>query len=119
MAPPRDIELSTLKTKEESLAHGSSYSTREPEYEDDEYIPSRLSRILDSFRRDPATFFPNDHLGHLESGNGHDANGRDDDGNHYYDLRQATIDNANSTLARKLKGRHLQMIAIGGSIGMT
>jgi hypothetical protein len=32
-------------------------------------------------------------------------------------LRLATLENAHSALARKLKGRHLQMIAIGGSIG--
>lgn len=34
-----------------------------------------------------------------------------------YDLRAANVKIANSTLSRDLKGRHLQMIAIGGSIG--
>ncbi|KXJ92444.1 amino acid permease [Microdochium bolleyi] len=35
----------------------------------------------------------------------------------YYDVRTANMHTAHSFLARKLKGRHLQMIAIGGSIG--
>jgi amino acid transporter len=38
-------------------------------------------------------------------------------GNHYYDLRAANRNTASTMLARELKGRHLQMIAIGGSIG--
>lgn len=35
----------------------------------------------------------------------------------YYDLRAANAKTANTALARELKGRHLQMIAFGGSIG--
>lgn len=115
MAPHRDIELNTLNTfklKEESLAQGSSYSMREPDY-DDILSPRHFQRFLDSFKRDPtSTFFPSDHLSQLESNAG-----REHDGAHYYDLRLATLETAHSGLARKLKGRHLQMIAIGGSIG--
>jgi amino acid transporter len=35
----------------------------------------------------------------------------------FYDLPAANARTANSALVRELKGRHLQMIAIGGSIG--
>lgn len=37
----------------------------------------------------------------------------------FYDLPAANARTANSALVRDLKGRHLQMIAIGGSIGKT
>lgn len=39
-------------------------------------------------------------------------------GDHYYDLGAANAKTANTALARDLKGRHLQMIAFGGCIGM-
>ncbi|KAL6916191.1 hypothetical protein FSST1_007686 [Fusarium sambucinum] len=35
----------------------------------------------------------------------------------FYDIRAANAKTANTALARELKGRHLQMIAFGGSIG--
>jgi amino acid transporter len=34
-----------------------------------------------------------------------------------FDANQAAYNTANTALVKKLKGRHLQMIAIGGSIG--
>lgn len=42
---------------------------------------------------------------------------RDHGGERYYDLRSANTKTASTLLARELKGRHLQMIAISGSIG--
>jgi amino acid transporter len=59
-------------------------------------------RVVDSFRRDPNAFISASSQRSAKGGFDHEAAAR------------AT---ANSGLARKLKGRHLQMIAIGGSIG--
>ncbi len=112
MTPYRDVELNTFntnETKEDSLAHGSSYSMREPEYEAEP--PPRFHRFIDTFRRDPNSTFLLSAV-HLDGPARQQHNG-----SHYYDLHLATLENAHIGLSRKLKGRHLQMIAIGGSIG--
>ncbi|QPG99560.1 hypothetical protein C2857_002076 [Epichloe festucae Fl1] len=112
MASPRDVELSNFKGKEDSFTHGSSYSMREPDYYD-ERTPRRIQRFIDSFKRDEnLSFFPSDHLSQVNSRTSQRRHGP-----HYYDLHMAALESANTGLARKLKGRHLQMIAIGGSIG--
>ncbi|KAA8642112.1 amino acid permease GAP1 [Aspergillus tanneri] len=59
-------------------------------------------RIWDSFKRDP-----NAHVTHGSSG----ADGKS------FDIEHAAEQTAASPLQRRLKSRHLQMIAIGGSIG--
>ena len=66
------------------------------------YSGSFLHRTLDDFKRDPTRTL----LANGPNGRTFDAEG----------AAQATAD---SPLVRKLKGRHLQMIAIGGSIGET
>lgn len=117
MAPHRDIELNTLnnlKAREDSVIRGSSSSMREPDYKGRSQQGFR--RFLDSFKPDEASasFFPSDHLSQVSSGTGASRSHGDP---YYYDLRAAAIQSAHIGLARKLKGRHLQMIAIGGAIG--
>lgn len=126
--PNRDIDMKKMfPIKEDSVARGSTYTMREPLYEDAAQ-PKRLERWVDSFRRDPnQRITPEDpleaiaaaeeaHPSHrsLLSGSGRAPSSYP---GYYYDVRQANLQTAHSHLARRLKGRHLQMIAIGGSIG--
>lgn len=82
----------------------NSGSIREPNYEETTIVNQPYyMRVIESFKRDPVLkITPNGVIG---------ANG------HVFHSDAAAQNTANSPLARKLKGRHLQMIAIGGSIG--
>ena len=73
----------------------------------DEKVESRKvhQRVWDSFKRDPNL--------HVTKKGVVGANGK------VFDEESAALATAHSPLARKLKGRHLQMIAIGGSIGVS
>lgn len=72
-------------------------------------------RVFDSFKRVPGA--------RLSGHRGYQVN--DDmeevrpEGERFYDVRAANARTANTGLSRELKGRHLQMIAIGGSVGMS
>ena len=68
-------------------------------------------QLVDSFRRDPNRHIIDPIIDQHDHGHGHHAAGGADPA---WLAAQRT---ANTGLARKLKGRHLQMIAIGGSIG--
>ena len=61
-------------------------------------------RTINGFRRDPSLMV-------TSRGSVSGADGRT------FDAEAAAIRTADSPLMRKLKGRHLQMIAFGGSIG--
>lgn len=92
------------KPSPHSSPESSSFAIIEPNY--DELPKAKQSipmRIWDSFKRDPSAYTtPRGTIG---------ADGK------VFDVESAAQATANTTLARKLKGRHLQMIAIGGSIG--
>ncbi|KAI0012893.1 amino acid permease [Xylariaceae sp. FL0662B] len=121
--PPsnHDIEMNIFPIKEDSLAQGSSYTMREPLYEETA-APRFIDRLVDGFRRDPnQRITPKDPLNAIHAAEAAQLRRpmlpRRGSPPYYYDVRQANLQTAQSHLARKLKGRHLQMIAIGGSIG--
>ena len=94
----------SYKSTPHSSPQSSAFAVIEPNY--DETGSSKTSfpkRIWDSFKRDPNA--------RATRPGAVGADGR------VFDLEGAAEATANSQLQRKLKGRHLQMIAIGGSIG--
>ncbi|KAL8941532.1 MAG: hypothetical protein Q9211_001796, partial [Gyalolechia sp. 1 TL-2023] len=91
------------KSTFETATSSSGSGCIEP-YDEKPAAPQNLARrVLDSFKRNPDV--------HITQKGQVGANGQ------VFDLESAAQNTAESPLARKLKGRHLQMIAIGGSIG--
>ncbi|OIW22837.1 amino acid permease [Coniochaeta ligniaria NRRL 30616] len=101
---------SITPTKVKSLGQGSSFSVRERPVETAR-VPSgnfqaTLHDFVDSFRRDSQAYT-----------NPVPSSSHSNGGLRYYDIKSANARTASTSLSRELKGRHLQMIAIGGSIG--
>ena len=94
-----------MDDKKQWTPQSSSSSNGPSAYEADSKSINRnlKQRVIDSFRRDPdASLIRHTSVGGEE---------------HKYDMERAAEATALSPLLRRLKGRHLQMIAIGGSIG--
>lgn len=70
------------------------------------------TRLIDSFRRDPNAHIIDPNAPVLSDTEAPRRSGRT------FDHKAAAEHTASSGLAQKLKSRHMQMIAIGGSIGM-
>lgn len=104
---PNDADKrSSTSYRSHRSSQPSQYDRREPSYDDPPPPPSRLKRIVDSFREHEDLV--------VITGKRINANGIEqmelEDG-----LKNSAV--THSRLQRRLKSRHLQMIAIGGSIG--
>ncbi|KAK3347018.1 amino acid permease-domain-containing protein [Lasiosphaeria hispida] len=129
MTLDRDLELNELRTSR-SLAEGSTFTVRGPSRAENPKslqpgVRGTVDRFVDSFRRE-SVGSSNDIHGYqpntapvAENDFGGPAIqvAREHQGSRYYDIHTANKQTASSLLSRELKGRHLQMIAIGGSIG--
>lgn len=97
--PPFDPEKQIAKENGSSDTPGGSPERNEFS---DAHKGPWMTRVIDSFKRDPnATVTKKEAV----------ARG-------HFDHKSAAENTANTGLVQKLQSRHMQMIAIGGSIGM-
>ncbi|KAL7929318.1 amino acid permease domain-containing protein [Trichoderma chlorosporum] len=110
------VEMSDLSTSKSRSQFGvaTSYSITTNSRPRATRKKSLSRRFVDSFRRVPGGLPMSGNHGYHINDDGPDMA---QVGGRFYDLRAANVRTANSALARDLKGRHLQMIAIGGSVG--
>lgn len=106
-----DIDKRSNNSRASHISAGTSSTQREPSYDDPPPPASRLRRVIDSFKQE-------------DRGSNDGKQGRSVDSNgieqmHLEDGIMMNPVEGQSRLARHLKGRHLQMIAIGGSIGQS
>ena len=108
MSLPNGKSVSIMDDKKPWTPQSSSSSknSQKMDYETHMNARNMRTRIIDSFRRDPTASVTRNTSVHSN-----------EDHRKPYDLERAAQATANSALLRRLKGRHLQMIAIGGSIG--
>ena len=104
------MSTTTFENDPEKGANGKSSSGTPPSPQWDTGVTNAerepwTRRFIDSFKRDP-----NAHVTKP-------AQRAEGEGARAFDHRAAAERTANSGLAHKLKSRHMQMIAIGGSIG--
>lgn len=135
MADNPELEMNRFSIKSESVAPGSiSYLYENQPRRNRDRGRDPFGRWIDTFRRDPnrritpktvvhspeeherVAGMRNDAVG-LDTGDMEVSPTSEHHGVHYFDLAAANYGTANTSLVRELKGRHLQMIAIGGSIG--
>lgn len=110
------VEMSDLsEPRGDQFTVTTSYSITATSHPRASHKKSMGHRFLDSFRRAPGGLPMTGHHGYQINDDLPDIAQA---GNRFYDLRAANVRTANSALARDLKGRHLQMIAFGGSIGI-
>lgn len=102
MSPKDHSNIDPEKAAGQSDASGSGPAYPEQIYAEERPKGPWTKRVIDSFKRDPNASV-------LHAAVPLDGGG--------FDHKAAAERTANSGLARKLKSRHLQMIAIGGSIG--
>lgn len=104
-----DMDKQSSNSRGSHLSAATAYSQREPSYDDPPPPPSRFRRVVDSFKPEEISSIDR------KLPRAVDANGIEQ-----MSLEEGIVINSaapQGKLARHLKGRHLQMIAIGGSIG--